>query len=62
MTIEKACKNCNMIYEGDRCPGCGSQEYTEDIKGRMIIIDPENSEIAKQLKIAKKGTYVIASS
>jgi DNA-directed RNA polymerase subunit E" len=50
-----------MIYEGERCPGCGSQEYTEEIKGRVIILDPENSEIAKKLKISKRGEYVISS-
>ena len=61
MTTEKACKHCNMIYEGDKCPGCGCQEYTEEIKGKLIIIDPENSEIAKNIKISQKGTYSIRS-
>ncbi len=50
-----------MVYEGDKCPGCGSQEYYEEIKGKLVIIDPENSEIAQKLKIAKKGTYSIRS-
>ena len=48
-----------MIYEGDSCPGCGSQEYTEEIKGRLVITDPEKSEIAKNVGINKKGTYAI---
>ena len=56
---QKACKNCNMIYEGERCPNCNSQEYNEEIKGKFIIISPENSEIAKKLKIEKKGSYAI---
>lgn len=59
---EKACKKCGMIYEGDKCPNCGSQEYTEEIKGRVVILDPENSEIAKNIKITKKGSYLIRSS
>ncbi len=50
-----------MIYEGDKCPGCGSQEYGEEFKGRTVIINPENSEIAKNLKISKKGSYAIKS-
>lgn len=58
---ERACKGCNMIYEGDKCPGCGSQEYSEEIKGTIIIFDPENSEIAKNAKITKKGKYLIKS-
>lgn len=59
--MEKACKKCNMIYEGEKCPGCGNQEYNEEIKGRLIIFDAENSELAKNLKIGKKGKYSIKS-
>ena len=58
---EKACKNCNMIYEGDKCPGCGNQEYVEEIKGRLVIIDPEKAEMAKKVGITKPGTYSIKS-
>ncbi len=58
---KKVCKNCNMIYEGEKCPGCGSQEYSEDIKGRIIILNPSESEIAKNLKIEKEGEYSIES-
>ena len=50
-----------MIYEEDKCPNCGSQEYNKEIKGRIIILDPENSEIAKNIRINKKGRYVIRS-
>lgn len=59
MTKEKACKNCKMIYEGDKCPNCGSKEFSEDFKGKIIILDPQNSEIAKKLKISNKGSYTI---
>jgi len=58
---EKACKICNMIYEGDKCPNCSSQEHIEEIKGRLVILDADNSEIAKNLKINKKGDYAIRS-
>ena len=60
--VVKVCKHCNMIYEGDKCLGCGSQEYGEEIKGRVLIIDPENSELAKNLKVTKKGSYAIKST
>jgi len=56
---KKSCKICKTIYDGVKCPNCGSQEYTEDWKGRAIIFDAENSEIAKNLKITKKGNYAI---
>jgi DNA-directed RNA polymerase subunit E" len=58
----KACKKCRFIYEeGEKCPKCGSSSYTENWKGRIEIIDPENSEIAKQLKLSEKGVYTIKS-
>jgi len=62
MTTEKACKNCKFIYVGEKCPNCSSQEYSEEIKGRVIILDTEKSEIAKNLKINKPGSYAIKSS
>ena len=61
MSQQKACKICSLIYEGDKCPNCGSQEYSEEIKGKLVIFDPEKSEIAKNVKITKKGTYLIRS-
>ena len=57
--MKKTCKNCKMIYEGDKCPNCGSQEYTDSSKGRVIILNPESSEVAKNLKVTSKGSYAI---
>lgn len=58
----KACKKCRFIYEeGERCPKCGSASSTDTWKGRIEIVSPENSEIAKQLKLAEKGIYTIKS-
>ncbi len=59
MAKQKACKNCKTIYEGDRCPECESKEFTESWKGRILILNPEQSEIAQKLKIKEKGAYAI---
>lgn len=59
MPKEKACKNCKLIYEGDTCPSCGRKDTTDAFKGKVEIVNPENSEIGKQLKINKKGLYAI---
>ena len=56
----KACKNCNMVFEGEKCPGCSRQEYAEEGKGIVMVFNPEKSEIAKNAKITKKGTYAIS--
>ena len=55
--VQRACKSCKFIFEGHRCPNCGSEEHVDSFKGKLIVIDPEKSEIAKNLKITKKGVY-----
>jgi len=59
MAVEKACKNCKRIYEGDKCPNCDKKDVSDSFKGKVEITNPEKSEIAKQLKISKKGIYAI---
>ena len=60
MAKEKACKICNKIYESkDKCPACGAKESTDTFKGRIIIMNPEKSEISQKLKIKGKGNYAI---
>ena len=59
MAKEKACKNCKLVHEGDACPSCGKKEFSDTFKGKIEIIDPEKSELAKHLKVNKKGLYAI---
>jgi len=59
MVKEKACKNCKRIYEGNECPICSRKETSETFKGKVEIVNPEKSKLAKELKINKKGTYAI---
>ena len=56
----KVCKKCRAIVtEGAKCSQCGSEEFTDSFKGKITILKPEESEIAKNTKITKKGTYAI---
>ena len=60
MAKQKACKSCNTIFEtGDKCPNCGSKEITDNFKGRMVLLNPEKSEIAKHLDLKEKGNFAI---
>jgi DNA-directed RNA polymerase subunit E" len=59
MVKQKACKQCKTVYKGAKCPNCGSEETTDTFKGKITVIRPEDSEIAKKLKISKKGEYAI---
>ncbi|MEK6884606.1 MAG: transcription elongation factor subunit Spt4 [Nanoarchaeota archaeon] len=56
----KACRKCRFIFEdGEKCPKCGSNSLTENWKGKIEIVNPETSEVAKQLKLMEKGVYAV---
>lgn len=59
MAKQKACKICKRIFEGDQCPQCESKEFSENFKGRVVVLNPENSEIAEKLNLKEKGNYTI---
>ncbi|AXV38561.1 MAG: DNA-directed RNA polymerase, subunit E'' [Methanobacteriaceae archaeon] len=57
MTI-KACTKCHRIMNEDRCAICNLPSST-NWSGLLIIIDPEKSEIAKELNITLPGEYAL---
>jgi RNA polymerase subunit RPABC4/transcription elongation factor Spt4 len=59
MAKERACLNCRMIFEGTKCPSCGEGVFSETFKGEVEVFNPEESLIAKNMKINKKGRYAI---
>ncbi|MBS3081614.1 DNA-directed RNA polymerase subunit E'' [Candidatus Pacearchaeota archaeon] len=59
MAKEKACKHCRMVYEGSSCPGCQSTENVDSFKGKITVIHPEESEIAKSIGIKGKGVFAL---
>jgi len=60
MVKSKACKLCRTIYEtGDKCPNCEAKESTDTFKGRIVVANPEKSEIAQKLNIKSKGNFAI---
>jgi DNA-directed RNA polymerase subunit E" len=60
MSKEKACKICKTIYEADdKCPRCGSKDFTASFKGKIAILNPEKSEIAQKLNMKEKGNFAL---
>ena len=57
--VDKACRNCHMITDGNVCPECKSTDLSDDFSGVVIILNPESSEIAKLMDIKKKGRYAV---
>ena len=59
MAKQKACRLCSTIYEGDKCPKCDSKDSTESFKGKIVVLNPEKSEIAKKINLKSKGNFAI---
>lgn len=48
-----------MFVTGETCPYCGGSSFTQIFQGKVAIVDPEKSYIAKQLGIAVKGDFAL---
>jgi DNA-directed RNA polymerase subunit E" len=59
MVKELACRNCKCINTGKVCQACSSADLSADWNGMVIVVDPENSQIAKTLGITKNGKYAL---
>lgn len=57
--MKKACKKCKRIYENaDVCEKC-NEKLSQSFKGKIIVINPEESKLAKKLNIKEPGVYAI---
>ncbi|MEM4312362.1 MAG: transcription elongation factor subunit Spt4 [Nitrososphaerales archaeon] len=59
---ERACRNCKTLTLEKMCPNCKSSDLSEDWSGLIVILDPENSIVAKTLQITKSGRYALKVS
>ncbi|MCC6016962.1 MAG: DNA-directed RNA polymerase, subunit E'' [Desulfurococcaceae archaeon] len=57
----KACIKCRALVkpEEEKCPICGSNEFTFEWSGIVIVLDSEKSEVAKMLNIKTPGRYAL---
>lgn len=56
---ENACKKCKRILKGNECPVCHSKDVSSKWKGMAVIMNPEKSEIAKELDVTLSGKYAL---
>lgn len=56
---KKVCKKCKLFVSGSECPICHGTQFSENWKGKLIMIDAEKSEIAQKINIKVKGEYAI---
>ncbi|MBS3172719.1 DNA-directed RNA polymerase subunit E'' [Candidatus Woesearchaeota archaeon] len=59
MSSKKACKKCKILVDGNVCPICKGNQFVDNWKGKIYIINAEHSEIAKKIGITIKGEYAI---
>ncbi|MBU2640137.1 MAG: DNA-directed RNA polymerase, subunit E'' [Nanoarchaeota archaeon] len=55
----KVCKKCKLFVKGNICPICNGSDFSENWQGRVYILDPTKSEIAKKMEIEAKGEYAV---
>ncbi|MAG48058.1 DNA-directed RNA polymerase subunit E'' [archaeon] len=55
----KVCKKCKIFVEKDVCTICNERNLTEIWKGKLIVLNSEKSEVAKQMEINTNGEYAI---
>ena len=54
----KACTDCSLLSEKEQCPEC-KNPTSSNWSGLLIVTDPENSDVAKELGITKPGEYAL---
>lgn len=57
--MKRACKACRYLTEGNKCPACHSDQFSDSWKGKLVVLNVEQSEIAKKIGIKVKGEYAI---
>ena len=56
---KKVCKKCFLMVEGGECPICKGTNFATSFQGRLLVVDPVHSEVAKKIGIEAKGEYAI---
>ena len=54
----RACTACQLISDKDICPACGNAT-SDNWSGLLIVIDPEESELAREMNIEIPGEYCL---
>lgn len=56
---KKVCKKCKIIVDGNECPICKKNQFSNNWQGHLVVIDPVKSEIAKVMEYPIAGDYAI---
>ena len=53
------CPKCKRLTSTSTCPVHKDAKLVETWKGRIIVIEPEKSELAKKINIDASGEYAL---
>ena len=56
---KKVCKKCKLFVEGNECPICKGNQFSNNWQGKLTILDASKSIIANKIGITSKGEYAI---
>lgn len=56
---KKVCRKCKIFVEGQVCPVCKGNQFSDNWKGRLFIFDASKSEVAQKINALEKGEYAI---
>ena len=60
MSKKVACKKCKFIFDkAGECPKCHSGQSIPNWKGRLYIVHPDKSAIAKKIGNDQEGEFAI---
>ena len=54
-----ACKECHLLLDDKNCPRCVDSEISRECQGFVEVLNPEKSEIAKEMGIRTPGRYAL---
>ncbi len=56
---KRACTSCKIFVDQELCPNCKTSSFSTIWKGRIFVVDPEKSKIAKKVGHNQTGEYAI---
>ena len=59
MSKTKVCKKCKLFVEGEQCPVCKGNAFTNNWQGRIYFLDVARSKVAKEMGVEAKGEHAI---
>ncbi|RJQ15668.1 DNA-directed RNA polymerase subunit E'' [Candidatus Woesearchaeota archaeon] len=56
---KKVCKKCKLFVEGEVCPNCKGNAFTNNWNGRIHFLKVKESMIARKMNVEHNGEYAI---